>query len=523
MFSFRVGPKHSVPCRCRRKKKKKRVFFFLPCVRVPGACTKHWLLFFFRVGAGPNNCFSSVGGTGTNKDSLSCECRALTILFRVGGRHNNVLSRVSRRALAFRPREPAARIHEEYEHHLSPWVQPRRHRCRRQAFSRGAGDRAVLCRACGAAGTRRRGTNRCFVACAGQQALGAGARALVWCRARTVALSRACRHEQFFAGQTVVVPGHKTSRVRPSARVVVVQAQRSTRCRGRAQVFCSFTRAGSRHQVPGARARSCFLFSVQAAGPNTGVFCVFCFPLARACTWRRVLVSGHEPGCVLSRVQAPGTNTAVFVFWVLFPPARADAPARTRLFRAGASRFVCVCGHEQSCFLFARLQTHVLVSACVRVCLSHEDNTSTTCSLCSVRADARHRASNHPERASVCVRVHQAASSRRRVRADTRARVLSCPRRRAARRTPRRTNNENRRKKQRARAARSQRALRAQHRHAVPEEHRQQPRRPNLSLRGTLMGPNKKNTRTRASRLRPGKRNKDNERTNHFKTRIRAP
>ncbi|AAC55129.1 MC001R [Molluscum contagiosum virus subtype 1] len=405
MFSFRVGPKHSVPCRCRRKKKKKKGFFFLPCVRVPGACTKHWLLFFFRVGAGPNNCFSSVGGTGTNKDSLSCECRALTILFRVGGRHNNVLSRVSRRALAFRPREPAARIHEEYEHHLSPWVQPRRHRCRRQAFSRGAGDRAVLCRACGAAGTRRRGTNRCFVACAGQQALGAGARALVWCRARTVALSRACRHEQFFAGQTVVVPGHKTSRVRPSARVVVVQAQRSTRCRGRAQVFCSFTRAGSRHQVPGARARSCFLFSVQAAGPNTGVFCVFCFPLARACTWRRVLVSGHEPGCVLSRVQAPGTNTAVFVFWVLFPPARADAPARTRLFRAGASRFVCVCGHEQSCFLFARLQTHVLVSACVRVCLSHEDNTSTTCSLCSVRADARHRASNHPERASVCVCV----------------------------------------------------------------------------------------------------------------------
>ncbi|AQY16568.1 MC001 [Molluscum contagiosum virus subtype 2] len=192
-------------------------------------------------------------------------------------------------------------------------------------------------------------------------------------------------------------------------------------------------------------------------------------PFARAGTW-------HEPGCVLSRVQAPGTNTVVFVFWVLFPPARADAPARTRLFRAGASRFVCVCGHEQSCFLFARLQTHVLVSACVRVCLSHEDNTSTTCSLCSVRADARHRASNHPERARVC--VHQAASSRRRVRADTRARVLSCPRRRAARRTPRRTNNENRRKKQRARAARSQRALRAQHRHAVPEEHRQQPRRP---------------------------------------------
>ncbi|QHW18328.1 MC001R [Molluscum contagiosum virus] len=373
----------------------------------------------------------------------------------------------------------------------------------------------------------------------------------------------ACRHEQFFAGQPVVVPGHKTSRVRPSARVVVVQAQEvlgaggahrcfvlsraqaaGTRCQGRAQVFCSFTRAGSRHQVPGARTGVLFfharrqqapgarghehgrvfvlLSRVQAAGPNTGVFCVFVFragsrtehgrvlcfcfpcrqqdrtracfvflfssracmhlaastsfrartrlcPFARAGTW-------HEPGCVLSRVQAPGTNTVVFVFWVLFPPARADAPARTRLFRAGASRFVCVCGHEQSCFLFARLQTHVLVSACVRVCLSHEDNTSTTCSLCSVRADARHRASNHPERARVC--VHQAASSRRRVRADTRARVLSCPRRRAARRTPRRTNNENRRKKQRARAARSQRALRAQHRHAVPEEHRQQPRRP---------------------------------------------
>ncbi|QHW18676.1 MC164L [Molluscum contagiosum virus] len=178
----------------------------------------------------------------------------------------------------------------------------------------------------------------------------------------------ACRHEQFFAGQPVVVPGHKTSRVRPSARVVVVQAQEvlgaggahrcfvlsraqaaGTRCQGRAQVFCSFTRAGSRHQVPGARTGVLFfharrqqapgarghehgrvfvlLSRVQAAGPNTGVFCVFvfragsrtehgrvlcfCFPLARACTWRRVLVSGHEPGCVLSRVQAPGTNPVV--------------------------------------------------------------------------------------------------------------------------------------------------------------------------------------------------------------------
>ena len=506
-------------------KKKGFFFFFLPCVRVPGACTKHWLLFFFRVGAGPNNCFSSVGGTGTNKDSLSCECRALTILFRVGGRHNNVLSRVSRRALAFRPREPAARIHEEYEHHLSPWVQPRRHRCRRQAFSRGAGDRAVLCRACGAAGTRRRGTNRCFVACAGQQALGAGARALVWCRARTVALSRACRHEQFFAGQTVVVPGHKTSRVRPSARVVVVQAQRSTRCRGRAQVFCSFTRAGSRHQVPGARARSCFF--VFRAGSRTEHGRVLCFlfssracmhlaastsfrartrlcPFARAGTW-------HEHGCVcvfgfcfLLRAQTPRHEHACF------------APGRRVLFAcAGTSRVVfCSRGYKHMC-LFPRAFVCAYPTRTTRA--QH-----VRCAPC-VRTPGTGRQTTLRERVCVCVCVHQAASSRRRVRADTRARVLSCPQRRAARRTPRRTNNENRRKKQRARAARSQRALRAQHRHAVPEEHRQQPRRPNLSLRGTLMGPNKKNTRTRASRLRPGKRNKDNERTNHFKTRIRAP
>lgn len=61
MFSFRVGPKHSVPCRCRRKKKKGFFFFssvragtgrlhealasfFLPC----GCRPKQ--LFFFRVG-----------------------------------------------------------------------------------------------------------------------------------------------------------------------------------------------------------------------------------------------------------------------------------------------------------------------------------------------------------------------------------------------------------------------------------------------------------------------------------------
>ena len=241
------------------------------------------------------------------------------------------------------------------------------------------------------------GTEPFCSVCAGTSA-GFWARAAVFCvQARTV-----------LRGANRCCPGAQNKQS-PSKRASGRCAStRSTRCRGRAQVFCSFTRAGSRHQVPGGHEHGrvlCFCFSVQAAGPNTGVFCVLCFPLARACTWRRVLVSGHEPGCVLSRVQAPGTNTAVFVFWVLFPPARADAPARTRLFRAGASRFVCVCGHEQSCFLFARLQTHVLVSACVRVCLFHEDNTSTTCSLCSVRADARHRASNHPERASVCVCV----------------------------------------------------------------------------------------------------------------------
>nr|WQH57754.1 MAG: hypothetical protein [Molluscum contagiosum virus]WQH58171.1 MAG: hypothetical protein [Molluscum contagiosum virus] len=59
MFSFRargyrVHTKHVlVSCRCRRKQQK-TLGFFLPCVRVPGAGTKHWVFFlFFRAGAGP--------------------------------------------------------------------------------------------------------------------------------------------------------------------------------------------------------------------------------------------------------------------------------------------------------------------------------------------------------------------------------------------------------------------------------------------------------------------------------------
>ncbi|DBA39932.1 TPA_asm: MC164L [Molluscum contagiosum virus] len=150
----------------------------------------------------------------------------------------------------------------------------------------------------------------------------------------------ACRHEQFFAGQPVVVPGHKTSRVRPSARVVVVQAQEvlgaggahrcfvlsraqaaGTRCQGRAQVFCSFTRAGSRTEHGRVlcfcfpcrqqdRTRACFVFLFSsracmhlAASTSFRARTRLC-PFARAGTW-------HEPGCVLSRVQAPGTNPVV--------------------------------------------------------------------------------------------------------------------------------------------------------------------------------------------------------------------
>ena len=217
----------------------------------------------------------------------------------------------------------------------------------------------MLCRVCGAAGAHsccRSSVRGCARLCVdvfrsraqGQQVPGAGARALVWCRARTVALSRACRHyapgtNRCFVSRVrgtkyCVVPNRSAPCVRApvlasghallffcvQARTVLRGATRccpgaqnkqspskrasgrcastrSTRCRGRAQVFCSFTRAGSRHQVPGARTgvlffharrqqdrtRACFvfLFSVQAAGPNTGVFCVFVF---------------------LSRVHAPG-------------------------------------------------------------------------------------------------------------------------------------------------------------------------------------------------------------------------
>ena len=169
----------------------------------------------------------------------------------------------------------------------------------------------------------------------GQQVPGAGARALVWCRARTVALSRACRHyapgtnrcfvsrvrgtkycvvpnrsapcvrapvlasghallffacrhEQFFAGQTVVVPGHKTSRVRPSARVVVVQAQEVLGAGGAHRCFVL-----SRAQAAGTRCQG---------GTSTGVFCVFVFPCRQQDRTRACFVF-----CVfLSRVHAPG-------------------------------------------------------------------------------------------------------------------------------------------------------------------------------------------------------------------------
>lgn len=87
-------------------------------MRVPGAGTKHWffscssvrvpaqsteLRFFLPCGCRhEQRGFVVLSSVGVPRIRCSCECRPQTILFRVGGRHNNVLSRVSRRALAFR-------------------------------------------------------------------------------------------------------------------------------------------------------------------------------------------------------------------------------------------------------------------------------------------------------------------------------------------------------------------------------------------------------------------------------------
>lgn len=61
MFSFRVGPKHSVPCRCRRKKK--RFFFFFSSVRA-GTGRLHEALasFFLPCGCRPKQLFFFRGG-----------------------------------------------------------------------------------------------------------------------------------------------------------------------------------------------------------------------------------------------------------------------------------------------------------------------------------------------------------------------------------------------------------------------------------------------------------------------------
>nr|WQH57758.1 MAG: hypothetical protein [Molluscum contagiosum virus]WQH58167.1 MAG: hypothetical protein [Molluscum contagiosum virus] len=121
------------------------------------------------------------------------------------------------------------------------------------------------------------------------------------------------------------------------------------------------------------------VFSVARGNPSThkqrpfkraGTRCrartrLLLFLFARAGTWQQGLGSGHE---------------------------------HARLFLRGArsSRF-CVCRHEQSRCLFPRPKS---------VCLP--DNTSTTCLLCSMCADARHRASNHlacHQKTAVCFRV----------------------------------------------------------------------------------------------------------------------
>lgn len=147
----------------------------------------------------------------------------------------------------------------------------------------------------------------------------------------------------------------------------------------------------SRAQAAGTRCQGhehgrVFLFSVQAAGPNTGVFCVFCFPLARACTWRRVLVSGHEPGCVLSRVQAPGTNTAVFVFLGSVSSCARRRPgtntlvsrrgvafclrvrARAELFFVRAATNTCACFRVRSCVPIPRGQHEHNMFVVLRAC-----------------------------------------------------------------------------------------------------------------------------------------------------------